>query len=153
MTKNVLSRLCWLFAGCSACLVSAVVHAGGPAAAAAGSQTTLGCLIEPDKVADLGSQVIGVLDGLRAERGDFVRKGQVLAQLRNDLEKANADVARTRASTEADLRSAEASRDLARQMVQRAEALVSRNFIAQQALDQARADLREIGRASCRERV
>lgn len=142
MTKNVLSRLCRLFAGCSACLVSAVVQAAGPAATAGGSQTTLGCLIEPDKVADLGSQVIGVLDGLRAERGDFVKKGQILAQLRNDLERANADVARTRASTEADLRSAEASRDLARQMVQRAEALVSRNFIAQQALDQARADLR-----------
>ena len=51
--------------------------AGGTAGAA--SSGTLGCLIEPDKVADLGSAVIGVLDSLRAERGDVVRKGQVLA--------------------------------------------------------------------------
>ena len=122
-------------------LAPAWAEAIGPVAAAAGSgQTMLGCLIEPDKVADLGSQVIGVVEALRAERGDFVRKGQVLAQLRSDLERATADVARIRASTEADLRSAEASRDLAQQKMRRAEELVARNFIAHQALDQARTD-------------
>lgn len=118
--------------------------AAGPQAAGStvsvATPTSLGCLIEPDKVADLGSAVIGVLDNLRAERGDMVRKGQVLAVLRNDVERATAEVARTRATTEADLRSAEASRDLARQKMRRAEDLVAKNFVAQQALDQARTD-------------
>lgn len=100
----------------------------------------LGCLIEPDKVADLGSPVVGVVDGVRAERGDSVRQGQVLAVLRNDVERASAEVARTRASTEAELRSAEASRDVAQQKWRRAEELLAKNFIAQQALDQAKGD-------------
>ena len=142
MNENVMKCLGWALAGLAAWSVPLVAPAAGPAAPATGGQTTLGCLIEPDKVADLGSQVVGVLDALRAERGDFVRKGQLLAQLRSDLERATADVARTRASTEADLRSAEASRDLALQAMRRAEALVSRNFIAHQALDQAQADLK-----------
>ncbi|MDD2990285.1 MAG: efflux RND transporter periplasmic adaptor subunit [Zoogloea sp.] len=101
----------------------------------------LGCLVEPDRVADLGSPVIGVLDGLRVDRGDVVRKGQVLAVLRSDVERATAEVARTRAMAEADLNSAEANRDFARQKLKRAEDLVARNFLAQQALDQARTEL------------
>ncbi|MBK7847176.1 MAG: efflux RND transporter periplasmic adaptor subunit [Zoogloea sp.] len=124
-------------------LAGLAAAAGSQAAGSAVSAATpasLGCLIEPDKVADLGSAVIGVLDNLRAERGDMVRKGQVLAVLRNDVERATAEVARTRATTEADLRSAEASRDLARQKMRRAEDLVAKNFVAQQALDQARTD-------------
>lgn len=141
MNRNVMKCVGWGLAGLSAWSIPLSASAAGPAAPAAGGQTMLGCLIEPDKVADLGSQVIGVLDALRVERGDFVRKGQVLAQLRSDLERATVDVARTRASTEADLRSAEAGRDLALQAMRRAEALVSRNFIAHQALDQARTDL------------
>lgn len=142
MNRRILNGMGWSLVALSAVLPPASGQAAGPAAVAAVSgQATLGCLIEPDKVADLGSQVIGVLEGLRAERGDVVRKGQVLAQLRSDLERATADVARTRAATEAELRSAEASRDLARQKMRRAEDLVARNYIAQQALDQSRADL------------
>lgn len=143
MNRRILNGMGWSLVALSAVLPPASGQAAGPAAVAAVSgQATLGCLIEPDKVADLGSQVIGVLEGLRAERGDVVRKGQVLAQLRSDLERATADVARTRAATEAELRSSEASRELAQQKMRRAEDLVARNFIAQQALDQARADLR-----------
>ena len=56
------------------------------------------------------------------------------------LERASAEVARSRAASEADLRAAQANRDLARQKLSRAEDLVARNFLAQQALDQARAD-------------
>lgn len=133
MMKWMLGCVCWGLAG--------MIAAAGPQGTGAASSGALGCLIEPDKVADLGSAVIGVLDSLRAERGDVVRKGQVLAVLRNDVERATAEVARTRATTEADLRSAEASRDLARQKMRRAEDLVAKNFVAQQALDQARADV------------
>ena len=111
------------------------------AAPASPSAPTLGCLIEPDRVADLGSPVIGVLEGLRVDRGDVIRKGQVLAVLRSDVERATAEVARTRAMAEADLHSAEANRDFARQKLKRAEDLVARNFLAQQALDQARTEL------------
>lgn len=139
MKKWMLSCACWGLAGMAG-LAAAAGPQGAGGSAGAASSGTLGCLIEPDKVADLGSAVIGVLDSLRVERGDVVRKGQVLAVLRNDVERATAEVARSRAATEADLRSAEASRDLARQKMRRAEDLVAKNYVAQQALDQARAD-------------
>lgn len=131
--RYVLTLLAWSLASGAGAAVPA------KAAVAAAGQT-LGCLIEPDKVADLGSPVIGVLESLRAERGDLVKKGQVLASLRSDVERASAEVARSRAASEADLRAAQASRDLARQKLVRTEDLVARNFLAQQALDQARAD-------------
>ncbi|MBC7376834.1 MAG: efflux RND transporter periplasmic adaptor subunit, partial [Burkholderiaceae bacterium] len=35
----------------------------------------LGCLIEPFRVAEVGSPVIGVIETIRAERGDRVEKG------------------------------------------------------------------------------
>lgn len=42
------------------------------AAPAGNTPKPLGCLIEPDRVADLGSQVIGVVERLHVERGDTV---------------------------------------------------------------------------------
>ena len=91
-------------------------------------------------MADLGSPVIGVVESIKVDRGDVVRKGQVLAVLRNDVERATAEVARARAVAEGEIRQAEANRDFSRQKMQRAEDLVAKHFVAQQALDQARAE-------------
>jgi RND family efflux transporter MFP subunit len=101
----------------------------------------LGCLIEPDRTADLGSQVIGVVDQVRVERGDRVAAGAVLATLRSDVEDASARVALTRAQTDADVLAARANLELADQKMRRAEALVAQNFVSTQAVDQARGEL------------
>jgi len=97
----------------------------------------LGCLIEPERIAAVGSQVIGVVESVNVERGDRVRKGQVLATLRSDVERASVQVASTRSLAEADLRSAETGLKLARVAQKRQEELVSKNFISQQALDKS----------------
>ena len=60
-----------------------------------------GCLIEPDRVADVGSQVVGVVERVPVERGDRVATGQPLAHLRADVERANAGAADTRARVDA----------------------------------------------------
>jgi RND family efflux transporter MFP subunit len=102
---------------------------------------SFGCLIEPDRIADVGSQVIGVVERLNVERGDAVRTGQALITLRADVERANAGVADTRARVDADVRAAEASLVLAEQKVRRAQALLAENFVSDQAVEQARAEL------------
>ena len=102
---------------------------------------SFGCLIEPDRIADVGSQVIGVVERLNVERGDAVRTGQALITLRADVERANAGVADTRARVDADVRAAEASLVLAEQKVKRAQALLAENFVSDQAVEQARAEL------------
>ena len=88
--------------------------------------TSLGCLIEPDQVANVGSQVIGVTEAIMVERGDFVRKGQVLATLKADIERASVNVARTRSQLEADIRTAEANLQLAKVTEQRGQTLVEK---------------------------
>ncbi len=114
--------------------------ANAPAATAAQQRAALGCLIEPDRVADVGSQVVGLVEQLHADRGDRVRAGQTLLALRADVERATVGVAERRAAVDADVRAAEASLALALQKVKRAEALLAQGFVSEQALELARAE-------------
>ena len=93
----------------------------------------MGCLIEPDQVAEVGSQVVGVVERLEVERGASVIAGQPLLRLRADVERANAGAAQTRARIDADVLAATASLDLAEQKLKRAESLVAQGFVSAQA--------------------
>jgi RND family efflux transporter MFP subunit len=121
----MLSWLPWL------ALVSA-----GPTAAA----PLLGCLIEAERVADLGSPVVGIVSSIKVERGDRVTKGQILAVLRAPVERASLGVADSRAMSSAEYRAASAAANFNRERLQRAEDLYRQQFISQQALDQARSE-------------
>ncbi len=116
--------LLWMFCA------SAPVHAQQP----------LGCLIEPDYVAEVGSQVVGVIESLKVERGQRVRKGDVIALLRADVERAALGVARVRSEAVADIQAAVANAAFARQRLDRAKDLLSQKFISDQAYDQLRAE-------------
>ena len=119
-----------------ALLISLAIAASGPAAAA----QPLGCLIEPHRVIDIGSPVIGVVELVKVERGDRVARGEVIAVLRADVERAAVNVAATRAKVAAEVQAAQANYELARQQHTRAMELRRQNFISEQALDQARAE-------------
>jgi RND family efflux transporter MFP subunit len=122
----------------------------------------LACLIEPQRVAEIGSPVIGVVESLLVERGDRVAKGQVIAVLRADVERAAVGVAQSRADAEAEEQAASAGAAHARQRLARAKDLHGQNFISDNALDQAKvesdladrklAQMREQRRISVRER-
>lgn len=100
----------------------------------------LGCLIEPFRVSDIGSPIIGVIESMQVERGDRVRAGQVLATLRSDVERQSLAVAHSKAQAMGELRAAEANAELARQKLVRAQDLADQQFISGQALEQARAE-------------
>jgi len=100
----------------------------------------LGCIIEPELVSNVGSHTVGVVESVKVERGDHVRKGQVLATLQSNIERASVQLASTRSKTEADMRSAEEALKLARITEKRAIHLVEKKFVSQQALDKARAE-------------
>ncbi|MFC5500127.1 efflux RND transporter periplasmic adaptor subunit [Caenimonas terrae] len=100
----------------------------------------LGCLIEPFRVSDIGSPVIGVIEATLVERGDIVRAGQPMATLRADVERQSVAVAASKAQAIGELRGAEATLELARQKLGRARELADQQFISGQALEQARAD-------------
>ena len=111
-----------------------------PARGGTGAAKAVGCLIEPDRVADVGSQVIGVVDQIYVDRGDMVKAGQRLLALRADIERANASVAEKRSRVDADVLAAKAGLALAEQKVHRAEMLVTQKFVSDQAVDQARGE-------------
>lgn len=102
----------------------------------------LACLIQPARVAEVGSAVIGVVESIEVERGDTVRNGQVLARLRADVERASTDAVRSRAQSQAELRAAVAARDLAQLRLERARTLKESNFVSAQAVEQAHAELK-----------
>ncbi|HJQ63961.1 MAG TPA: efflux RND transporter periplasmic adaptor subunit [Burkholderiales bacterium] len=104
-----------------------------------GSQP-IGCIIEPERVADVGSPVIGVIQAVLVERGDRVRKGQTVAVLRNDVERAAVSLAQSRARMDADEKAAVANYNFARQRLARSQDLFRKEFISKQALDQAIAE-------------
>ena len=115
----------WLFLACIP-----GVHAAQP----------LGCLIEPFRVANVGSPVIGLVESILVERGDFVVKGQPLATLRADVERAAVGVALNRAQALGDYNAAFNNAELARHKFARARFLADQQFISPQALEQAKTE-------------
>ncbi len=56
----------------------------------------LACFIEPYITVNLGSGVTGILKEISVERGDFVKKGQVLVRLDSSVEESNLALTRAR---------------------------------------------------------
>jgi RND family efflux transporter MFP subunit len=102
--------------------------------------TTVGCLIGPMRVADVGSPVTGIVDRMAVDVGDSVKAGQPMMVLRTDVEAAGERAAHARWSQEADVRAAEASLQLARQRATRAVELQGNGFVSSQAVEQARTE-------------
>jgi membrane fusion protein, heavy metal efflux system len=98
------------------------------------------CLIGPERVADIGSPVVGVVSAMNVDSGDSVSEGQTLVLLRADVESANVNAAQARAVIDADVRAAQANLELARQRHERAKELQDQGFVSSQATDQARAE-------------
>lgn len=121
-------------------------------AAATAAPHALACLILPSRVAEVGSAVIGVVDTIEVDRGDPVRKGQVLARLRADVERANTEAVRSRAQSTAELRGAVAARELAQLRLDRARTLKEQDYVSGQAVEQAEAEYKvaheRLGQAS-----
>ena len=100
----------------------------------------LGCLIEPQSQAEVGSPLIGVVESVAVERGQAVRKGQVLATMRNEVERANVAAARSRATAEAEIQAAAANRDVAKIKWKRTVDLHNLGFAALLEVDQTKGE-------------
>jgi membrane fusion protein, heavy metal efflux system len=98
----------------------------------------VGCLIEPSQISEVAALAPGVIANIAADRGARVKRGQVLAYLTSDVEKANLGAARQRAASEADIDAAAASRDLAKLKLRKSHELMNLGHGTQLELDQAR---------------
>jgi RND family efflux transporter MFP subunit len=103
---------------------------------------TIGCLISPNRIADIGSPVTGIVERITVDVGDMVRQGQPLVALRSEVENAGERAAHARWSVDAEVRASEASLELARQRYQRARDLQAQGFFSPQAVEQALTEMR-----------
>jgi RND family efflux transporter MFP subunit len=88
------------------------------------------CMIMPSEVVEIGSSVVGLIDAVTVERGDYVETGEVVAQLESSVEQAAVDVARARARRRGELDSSKVSLELGERRRQRAVNLFERNSLS-----------------------
>lgn len=108
---------------------------------ASASPPGLDCMIQPHLVVQVGTAAPGVIQSVRVDRGDLVRKGQPVVLMKSDVERAALAVARERASQVGELKSARGATDLAEREAQRAAQLVDENFVSRTYFDRQRAEV------------
>lgn len=111
------------------------------------------CLILPFMEVSIGSPVEGLLDSVAVNRGDLVKKGQVLATLESSVERAAVAVANAKAEQEAELKTAAVKEEFSSRKLGRSTELAKSNSIAQHEVDEARTEksLAEIARVEAAE--
>lgn len=90
-------------------LFPAVLAFTATSAVTAAELPELDCLMEPHVVVDVSTESEGILDELRVDRGDFVKRGEVMATLEADVEKATVQLAQARAESTAEVKAKQVS--------------------------------------------
>ena len=115
--------------------VAGLVH--GTAAA-----VDVDCLIEPRRVIELRAPLEGTIDRIAVDRGDTVRKGQVLVVLDTAVDRASAAIARQRATMEGAVRSGESRLEFSNGKLERVRDLAAQKYLSTQAREEASTEQR-----------
>ena len=105
----------------------------------------LDCMIQPSQTLQVGSASAGVIASVGVERGDVVKRGQVLAQLNSQVERASLAVARERAEQSGEVEAAVSVKALANSDLKRAQDLLGDNFVSRAFVERATAEARVAG--------
>jgi RND family efflux transporter MFP subunit len=97
-------------------------------------------LIEPHRVIKIGSPTEGILATVEVDRGDLIKKGQVLATLESEVEKATMEVARARAEMEGPLKAKQASKELFEGKTVRLRQLFTKDLASASEMEEAQAN-------------
>ena len=106
--------------------------------AATAEPVELDGLIEPFLIVKVGSAVPGILESVKVDRGDLVKKGQVLAKLQAGVERANLELARARFEMQGTINSRQARLEYTQRKQQRMEGLFKKKVIPFEEMDESR---------------
>ena len=129
MKTTLVLGLCVVFAGAAALNLS-VSMAAEPA--------ELDGLIEPYLIVNVGSSVPGILDMVKVDRGALVKKGQVLAKLQDQVERATMELSRARAAMKSTIAAGQARLDYTQRRQTRLEGLFKKKVIPYEDMDESR---------------
>ena len=100
------------------------------------------CLIEPTQSVEIRSPVVGLLDKVHVRRGDRVSKGQVIATLESNAERAAADLARFKSEMSGPQVTAENKIEFSKRKFQRRRDMHADNLMSGQDKDEAESELK-----------
>jgi RND family efflux transporter MFP subunit len=107
-----------------------------PAVAAA----SFDCVLDPALTLKLGSPVASIIDSVEVDRGDWVKKDQVVARLQSAVEAAEVALDQAKADNLADIDAKQVKVALTKATFGRQSALVQRQNTSVQKFDEAHAD-------------
>lgn len=95
------------------------------------------CLIQPDMVVNITSPSIGIIDKISVDVSDTVKRGDALAYLESDVQKASVAVTKARADRLDEVQLRQTNLDFARRKLARISELHSKRSISPQEKDEA----------------
>ena len=96
------------------------------------------CLIEPRTVAKIGSSGEGVIQTITVDRGDEVKRGDVLAVLESSMEVAEVELARLRANNDVAVESSKARLVFEQERLERTEQLFTKGVVPTSVLEEVK---------------
>ena len=113
---------------------------------AAGQTESFDCVITPAVTVRVGSPVPGLLDEVLVDQGDVVRRDQVIARLRSEVERKTVEVLEIQARSTAEIEAQDSRLALAEARLARARDLLERNAGTREAVETAEAEVEVIKR-------
>lgn len=99
------------------------------------------CVVRPKDQIELSSDEDGVLTSIEVERGQIIRRAQIVARLDSRLQNGSLELARIRAEDESALRAAEARLKFRRDEMKRVSELHQKHVVSAATRDEARVEL------------
>ncbi len=104
------------------------------------SAATFDCVMDPSLTVKLGSPVMSVLSAVLVDRGDLVKKGQVVARVESAVEQAAVATSEARAGSTAEIESKQATLDQKSGVYKRKLDLQTHNVTSAQDVETAQAE-------------
>lgn len=100
------------------------------------------CLVEPVQTVEIRSPVVGLLEKVHVRRGDRVRKGQVIATLESNTERAAVELARFKSQMTGQVANAENKIEFSKRKFQRRRDMYTDKLMSGQDKDDAEGELK-----------
>jgi RND family efflux transporter MFP subunit len=130
------TALPWHVSGLLGAIALGLYCAAWTSMAVAADAVELDCLIEPKRSVVVAASVIGVVDSIEVDRGDFVEAGQLLATLESSMEQAAVAMAKARAEGIAEIQSSKARLEFEKRRLERGNRLRQQNVLSIGELDE-----------------
>lgn len=116
-----------------ACMLAPTAHA-----------QSFDCVLEPSRTVQVSAGSAGLLASVKVEAGDWVTRGQVLAELDSQLEKTALDIAKLRADDEFNAKGLKLERDFLRRKLARLTTLNQSSLVSDEAREETEASLAKL---------